>query len=176
MTYKDSLIAAMDELATDPKRVFVGYNVRYGSKANGTLIHVNDSQLIETPVAENLMAGMAVGLSLGGFKPVVYIERFDFILNAMDAIVNHLDKLDKLSNGQFKPTALIRVVIGSKKSPLFTGPTHTQDFTEAMRHLVSFPVYNAFNVSPLDCYRQAAELKTSCLVIEYRDFYAQLCS
>jgi pyruvate/2-oxoglutarate/acetoin dehydrogenase E1 component len=42
--------------------VFIGYNVKYGN-AMGTLKNIPDSQKIETPVAENLMSGLAIGLS-----------------------------------------------------------------------------------------------------------------
>jgi pyruvate/2-oxoglutarate/acetoin dehydrogenase E1 component len=175
MTYKESLTTSMDLLAMDPKTVFVGYNVRRGSMANGTLVNVPKKQLIETPVAENLMMGMAVGLSLEGFLPVVYFERFDFILNAMDAIINHLDKLAVLSTGQFKPKVIIRIVVGAN-APLFTGPTHTQDFTEALRKLVSFPVIQLASLHPRDgqpttIYGNALASPTSTAIVEYRELY-----
>lgn len=174
MTYKDSIKLAMNLLAADPATLFVGYNVGRGSKANGTLTGVSPGQLIETPVAENLMAGMAIGLSLEGFKPVVYFERFDFITNALDAIVNHLDKLETLSDGQFKPKVLIRVVVGNTKTPLFTGPTHTQDFTDAMRKLVSFPVVQLIpgrSMSPVQAYQCALRSPWSTMLVEYKDHY-----
>ena len=95
---------------------------------------------VETPVAENLMVGLAIGMSLAGLRPVVYIERMDFILNALDAIVNHLDKIAQMSHGEFNPAIILRVVVGNKHKPLFTGATHTQDFTEAVRSMVGFDV------------------------------------
>jgi pyruvate/2-oxoglutarate/acetoin dehydrogenase E1 component len=174
MTYKESLTMAMTRLGQDPATVFVGYNVRYGSLANGTLANVPISQRIETPVAENLMGGMAIGLSLGGLKPVVYFERFDFILNAMDAIVNHLDKMGLMSQGQFNPKVIIRVLVGAKNMPLFTGPTHTQDFSDAFRHLVSFPVIQlkGSGPSPAETYQWASEMSSSSMIIEYRELYS----
>jgi len=140
MQYKKELIKPMDFLACDPKTVFIGYGVKYGGKAAGTLININEDQLIETPVAEGLMLSMAIGLSLEGFKPIVFYERFDFIMNAMDALVNHLDKIKKLSYGEYDPKVIIRCVVGGKKIPFFTGMTHTQDFTSAIKNLVLFPV------------------------------------
>ena len=56
--YKDALSTAMVDLAKDPKVVFVGYGVRYGGKAAGTLKGIADEQLLETPVAENLMVAL----------------------------------------------------------------------------------------------------------------------
>ena len=177
MTYKDALTAAMQDLAKDPAICFVGYGVRCGGRAAGTLKGIPDTQLIETPVAENLMVGMAIGLALSGRRPVVYIERFDFILNAMDAIVNHLDKIERLSQGQFQPSIILRVVVGNKKKPLYTGLTHTQDFTEVMRQMVSFPIVrleHAAAIGPAYAVaHQALQLnpgfKHSTMLVELKD-------
>lgn len=139
MTYKESLTAAMTALAEDPARRFVGYGLRRG-RAMGTLSSVPDAQIIETPVAENLMVGIAIGLSLRGLKPVVYFERADFLLNAMDAIVNHLAPARELSRGEFNPAVILRIVVGNKTKPLFTGPVHTQDFSVPLGQMVDFPV------------------------------------
>lgn len=172
-TYKEALTAAMIDLATDPAVRFIGYGVKIGGRAHGTLKSVSDSQLVETPVAENLMVGLAIGMSLAGLRPVVFIERFDFILNALDAIVNHLDKIETMSRGQFKPAVILRVVVGNKDKPFFTGATHTQDFTETVRDMVKFAVYrldDAFDVN--DCYPAARKNQLrgrSSMLVEYKD-------
>ncbi len=176
MTYKDELTRSMTFLGQDPQTLYIGYNVACGSQANGTLSGVPKAQLIETPVAENLMVGVAIGLALQGFKPVVYFERYDFILNALDAIVNHLDKTGELSDYQFYPHIIIRVLVGATDSPLFSGPTHTQDFTRAMLRLVRFPIMElhcAENV--YDTYIKAYNQLGTCstLIVEYRDKYSE---
>ena len=130
MTYKDSLTEAMGILAEHSKNIFVGYGLRNGG-AMGTLANVPPEQLIEFPVAEGLMTSAAIGMSLMGYLPVVYFELMDFLCNAMDALVNHLAAADKLSRGQFKPALIIRCTVGNKTKPNFTGPVHTQDFSEA---------------------------------------------
>ena len=173
MIYKEEITAAMDSLASDPLVRFVGYGVRYGGKAMGTLRNVPESQLIETPVAENLMVGLAIGMALKGLRPVVFIERFDFILNAMDAIVNHLDKIETMSRGEFAPSVILRVVVGNCCKPLYTGETHTQDFTKAMREMVDFPILatpHDFGVE--EAYKFAAHVRQdgiSSMVIERKD-------
>ncbi len=149
LSYKDELTKAMESLAKDPLVRFVGYGVKIGGRAGGTLKNVSDSQLIEMPVAESLMVSFAIGLSLKGLKPVVFIERFDFILNALDAIVNHLDKIATISHGEFEPTMILRIVVGNSRKPLFTGKTHTQDFSVALRALVSFPVIQLQDASQI---------------------------
>ncbi len=171
MLYKDAIKQAMSDLGKQDKTLFIGYNTRC-SKGNGILAGVDESRLMETPVAENLMAGVGIGLSLRGYKPIVYFERCDFILIALDAIVNHLDKMKQLSNGQYNPIVLFRVVVGSSKNPLFTCCTHNQDFTEALSKLVSFPVVKLKSAQEvIDQYKIAMEWKTSMILIEERDLY-----
>lgn len=135
MTYKQRIAACMTQLAQDKRARFIGYGLKNG-KAGGTLVDVSPEQIIETPVAENLMAGIAIGQSLAGNLPVLYFERMDFLLNAADAIVNHLDAAAQISRGQFKPSVIIRCVVGNRSKPLFTGATHTQDFSEAFRSML----------------------------------------
>lgn len=130
----------MTELGKHPDVRFIGYNTRYGGKAGGTLNGVPDEKCEEFPLAENLMAGAAIGLSLDGFIPVLWFERMDFILCALDAIVNHLNYISRLSDGQHKPAVIIRVCVGNKGKPLYTGATHTQCFMDAIKLMVAFPV------------------------------------
>jgi pyruvate/2-oxoglutarate/acetoin dehydrogenase E1 component len=174
MNYKAQLTAAMTSLAADPARLFIGYGLTHG-RAAGTLAGVPAAQLLETPVAENLMTGLAIGAALRGRKPVVYFERADFVLNAMDAIVNHLDKLATLSRGQFLPGVILRITVGNREKQLFTGPTHTQDVTAALRCLVTFPVLTLHHADAiLSTYKLAAEATengTPCAVVEYKDLW-----
>jgi len=171
MKYKEALKLSMEKLADDPLVRFVGYNTLFG-RANGTLVNVTDDQCVETTVAENLMAGMAIGLSITGYKPIVYIERCDFIFNALDAIVNHLDKIEEMSKGEYAPKVVIRIVIGAKKNPLFTGITHTQDYTEVLQRIVSFPVIKVITPQEvIDTYDKVNEWKSSYIILEERDLY-----
>lgn len=173
MTYKEELTLAMDNLAGDKATRFIGYGVKIGGRALGTLKNVPDAQLVETPVAENLMVGLATGMSLAGLRPLVFIERMDFILNALDAIVNHLGAASKISRGQFHPAAILRVVIGNRHKPLYTGPTHVQDFTHAIRLMVDFPVVRlteAGQIAP--AYFEAHEALwrgRSTMLVEHKD-------
>lgn len=170
--YKDAIRISMENLAKDPSTIFIGYNVKNG-RAGGMLVNIPENQLFETPVAENLMAGIAIGLSIEGYKPVLYFERFNFILNALDAIVNHLDKFDNLSEGEYKPKVIIRVVIGGKTTPFLTGSTHTQDFTEAIKKMVDFDVIKLpLNVNDIiNIYDNAQLSEKSLLIVEEKDLY-----
>lgn len=174
-TYKDSVTTAMQMLAQDDRVRFAGYNVAYGGMGGGTFKGIDSAKLIEFPLAENLMMGACIGMSLEGLIPVCFIERADFLTNCMDEIVNHLDKLARLSNGLHKPAVIIRVVIGNSKVPLFTGLTHTQDLSHAMRLMVKFPVYklersNSFPFYYVDALKRAVNGE-STMIFELKDLY-----
>ncbi|MBI2004018.1 hypothetical protein HYS72_00985 [Candidatus Pacearchaeota archaeon] len=171
MKYKDAIKKSMEELAKLDKVRFLGYNINYGSRAYGTLSDIPKEKCIETPVAENLMIGLAIGISLEGYKPLVFFERHDFMLNSLDAIVNHLDKIEKMSYGQFKTPVIIRATIGSKK-PLMPGVQHTQNYTEIFKKIVSFPVYEPLNSKQiLECYNEVKKFENPVLIIEKRELY-----
>lgn len=172
INYKESLTKANEEIAADPNILYIGYGLQKG-RALGTIKDVPLNQIIEMPVAENLMVGFAVGLSLKGYKPIVFIERMDFIMNALDAIVNHLDKIQKKSSNEFSPAIIIRCIVGNKNKPLYTGITHTQDHSEALRLMVSFPVIQLKDPADIEpAYRLAKEnlqKGTSTILVEYKD-------
>jgi pyruvate dehydrogenase E1 component beta subunit len=139
ISYKDAVKHVMTKLGQDGA-VFIGYNVLRGD-AMGTLKDVPKEQKLETPVAENLMTGLAIGMSFEGIIPVLYFERHDFMLVAMDAIGNHIDKIERISHGEFKAPVIIRAV-AADGGPFYSGPTHSQDFTKVLKTLVNFRVYD----------------------------------
>tara|TARA_R110002020_G_scaffold163895_5_gene350124 strand:+ start:818 stop:1411 length:594 start_codon:yes stop_codon:yes gene_type:complete len=173
-TYKDEIKKSMEFLAEDPKTLFLGYGIGKGTnKGGGFFADINEDQLIETPVAEGLMLSMAIGLSLEGYKPVVFYERMDFLMNAMDALVNHLDKIDDISKGEFMPKVIIRCVVGGKKDPFLTGKTHTSDYTEGLRHMVKSHVVKLGDPkSIMGIYDAAYKTNRSCIIVEEKDAYA----
>jgi deoxyxylulose-5-phosphate synthase len=168
-SYKDAMSIAMTELG-QLGAIFIGYNVAKGD-AMGTLKNVPLEQKLETPVAENLMSGLAIGMSFEGFVPVLYFERHDFILNALDAIVNHIDKIERISHGEFKVPVVIRAVTADA-GPFYSGITHSQDFTNLLQAGVSFPVVDPKNGKDvLRAFRDAIESKRPAIIIERKSRY-----
>jgi len=173
MKYQEAIKHWMEKLAQDEKVIFLGYNIKYGSKAYGTLKDVPKEKLIETPLAENLMVGLAVGLALEGFKPVLFFERHDFILVAMDALVNHLDKIERMSHGEFKPVVLIRAIVGATK-PLYPGLQHMQDFSEMFKKIFNFQVIDLkTNEDIKRGYGEAGKFEKTHMLIERKDLYPE---
>jgi pyruvate/2-oxoglutarate/acetoin dehydrogenase E1 component len=119
------------------------------------------------PVAENFQLGFSTGLALEGYVPISIYPRFDFLLLAADALVNHLDKLPLM--GGFKPKVIIRTAVGSNK-PLDPGHQHTQDHTEAFR-LMLHTVKVIEVTDPVEDYKRAWEAPGSVLCIERMEFY-----
>ena len=171
--YKNNIKEAMTLLSKNPSTIFVGYGLGEGtSKGGGMLSDVPSGSIIETPVAENLMASMAIGLSLQGYTPIVIIERMDFIMNCMDAIVNHLDKTELISKGEFNPKVIFRCIVGGKTKPFFTGKTHTSDYSYGIGSMVSFPVIRLQSPSHIiPVYQQAMASTKSSIIVEYKDLY-----
>jgi len=68
-------------------------------------------RIIDTPVSELACTGAAVGASLAGMKPIVVHPRIDFMLYAMDAVVNQAAKWSHMFGGQANPGVTIRAII-----------------------------------------------------------------
>lgn len=171
MKYGEAVKKSMEQLAQDPKTIFIGYNLIHGSKAYGSLKDVSKEKIIETPVAENLMAGLATGMAIEGFKPILIFERHDFMLNALDSLVNHLDKINLLSEGQYHCPVIIRAIVGSK-NPINPGPQHMQDFTGSFKKMFRMPIYDPKTSSEvLSNYEKMRNSQDPSIIIERRDFY-----
>lgn len=69
------------------------------------------SRIIDTPVSEAACTGAAVGASLAGMKPIVVHPRMDFMLYAIDPIVNQAAKWSHMVGGQAHPGVTIRAII-----------------------------------------------------------------
>ena len=68
-------------------------------------------RIIDTPVSESACTGAAVGASLAGMKPIVVHPRMDFMIYAMDSVVNQAAKWSHMLGGQSHPGVTIRSII-----------------------------------------------------------------
>ena len=133
MKYFDELVRAMDYLAANEKTVFMGQAVvNKGTAMFNTLKNVPLDRRIELPVAEEMQLGMSIGMALEGYVPVTFYPRWNFLLLATNQVVNHLDKLKRLSRGGYTPRVIIRTGIGSER-PMNPQCQHLGDYTDAFR-------------------------------------------
>jgi pyruvate/2-oxoglutarate/acetoin dehydrogenase E1 component len=88
----------MNYLAKKKDTIFLGQSVKYsGNAIFNTLVGVPNHKKIELPVFEDTQMGMSIGLALQGFVPITCYPRFDFLILAFNQLVNHLDKIRKMS-------------------------------------------------------------------------------
>ena len=171
MSYKDAITQAMTDLGRGDT-IFIGYNLggKFGN-AMGTLSGVDDDKKIETPVTENLMGSMALGMSLEGFKAVVYYERQDFMLVAADVIGNHINQLERISHGEFRPNIILRTVVADG-GPFYSGPTHSQDLTDIFKKLLDFPILEPSTPEEvIRDYKKAENFTGPVMIVERKSCY-----
>lgn len=175
MKYFDELKRSMDFLAKDPRVMFLGQAVACpGTAMTNTLKDVPPERLLEMPVAEEMQMGISNGLALAGLVPVSVYPRWNFLLLAVNQVVNHLDKLKVMSNGGYLPKVIIRTGIGSER-PLHPQHQHVGDFTEAFRRMcTNIEVIRLDEPDQVFPAYEKALLRTdgkSTIVVEWGDYY-----
>ena len=118
LTYRDAVCAALeDEMAADETVLLMGEDVGEAGGVFKTSVGLFERfgpvRVRDTPICENGFVGVALGLSVTGFRPVVEIMFSDFLPTAGDAIVNELPKFRFMSGGQCSVPVTVRSVGGS---------------------------------------------------------------
>ncbi len=85
--------------------------------------YISSNRLIEMPLSENAITGIAVGSAIMGKKPILSFHRVEFALLAMEQIINNAAKASYISNGLHKVPLIIRLIIGRGWGQ---GPEHSQ--------------------------------------------------
>jgi 2-oxoisovalerate dehydrogenase E1 component beta subunit len=108
--------ALHDEMAADDRIVVLGEDigVRGGvfRITQGFVDEFGDRRVIDTPLAESMIVGLAIGMALHGLLPVAEIEFADFIHPAFDQIVSEAARMRYRTNGDFGLPMVIRVPWG----------------------------------------------------------------
>jgi pyruvate/2-oxoglutarate/acetoin dehydrogenase E1 component len=125
-------------------------------------------------VTEELQMGVTTGLALDGWIPISIYPRWNFLLLAVNQLVNHLDKLPHISNNGYKPKVIIRTSIGSER-PLHPQHQHVGDFTDGFRKILDnieiFRLEEPEDIFP--AYKTALERTDGrqTILVEYGDYY-----
>ena len=175
MKYFDELKRSMNYLAKNDKTIFIGQAVEVpGTAMSNTLQDINPKKLIELPVAEEMQMGITAGIALNGDIPVSIFPRLNFLLLAMNQLINHLDKINVMSNNGFKVKTIIRTGIGSQR-PLHPQHQHIGDFTDSIKKMCSTIDVIKLNESKdiFPAYEKALNRKDnkSTLLVEFGDYY-----
>lgn len=114
-------------LEKDKKVLFIGEDVLspYGGafKVSKGLSKKYPNNVISTPISEQAITGLCNGLALGGYRPYLEIMFGDFILLALDQIINHASKFHHMYNKKVSCPIVIRTPMGGGRG---YGPTHSQ--------------------------------------------------
>lgn len=133
--YQENLKKVMNILAKEGY-IFIGQTIIWGgSPMYNSLIDVSKEQKIEFPVAENTQLGVSQGMSLEGIKVCSIFPRIDFLISAMDSLINHVDKVSEMSKREFNTGIIIRTQLGNTK-PLYPGCQHCGDYTQGLKKML----------------------------------------
>jgi 2-oxoisovalerate dehydrogenase E1 component subunit beta len=125
-------LALAHEMAADERVLVLGEDVGVNGgvfRATEGLLHrFGPSRVIDTPLAELLIAGMSVGLAAEGFRPVAEIQFTGFIYPTLDQIVNHASRLRNRTRGRLTCPMVLRSPCGGGVH----APEHHSESPEAM--------------------------------------------
>jgi 2-oxoisovalerate dehydrogenase E1 component beta subunit len=120
------------ELAHDPSVVVLGEDVGKSGgvfRATAGLYERFGSERVQdTPLAENMIAGMCVGMAAQGMRPVAEIQFMGFLYPALDQIVNHMSRLRHRTRGRMSCPVVLRMPHGGG----IHAPEHHSESVEAM--------------------------------------------
>jgi pyruvate dehydrogenase E1 component beta subunit len=130
ITFRQALNDTLgEELARDPNVVLMGEEIGKfeGSYkiTEGLLSEFGKKRVVDTPIAEEGFVGLAAGAAMFGLRPVVEIMTINFILVAIDQVVNHASKIHYMFGGQAKVPLVIRTPSGGMGQ---LAATHSQSF------------------------------------------------
>ncbi|HEU5329177.1 MAG: alpha-ketoacid dehydrogenase subunit beta [Thermomicrobiales bacterium] len=129
ITYREAIRQALREEMTRDERVYImGEDIgAYGGSyavTKGFLDEWGPDRIVDTPIAEGGIVGVATGAAMHGMRPIVEIMSINFSLLAMDQICNHASKLHYMFNGQITVPLVIRTASGWGQ----LAATHSQTF------------------------------------------------
>lgn len=173
-SYKNMLTNSMTELGKKNNTIFIGQQLLwYGNPMSSTVVNVPKEKLIEVPVMEESQMGMSLGMAMTGKFVITFYPRWDFLLCATNQLVNHLDKLELMSNGKWTPNVIIRVGKGSTK-PLDPGWQHRGDYSDSFNLMLErcriFELTSSDMI--MSTYEQAYEIGGVNLIMEYPELYS----
>ncbi|MCG2726728.1 MAG: alpha-ketoacid dehydrogenase subunit beta [Elusimicrobia bacterium] len=125
---KDSNVFIIGEGVPDPKGIFgttLGLKSKFGKE-----------RVMDMPVAENALTGIAIGAAISGMRPIMTHQRMDFMLYAMEPIINNAAKWKYMFGGKSIPL-VIRTIIGRGWGQ---GAQHSQNLQALFAHIPGLKV------------------------------------
>jgi 2-oxoisovalerate dehydrogenase E1 component beta subunit len=174
-SYLDAISRALrDELSSDRRVVLLGEDIGAMGGAfrvtRGLFDEFGEERIIDTPMAEAGLIGMAIGLAVSGFRPIVELQFADFISCAYDMLVNEAAKL------HYRFGIAVPIVIRCPSGAgVGAGPFHSQSPEGIFSHIVGLKVVCPGTVQ--DAYgllRAAVADMNPVLYFEHKALYRSL--
>lgn len=173
--YRDAILEALDEeMARDPMVMMIGEDVGVGDGtwrcSKGLYKKYGDLRMKDSPISESGIVGMGIGMALTGMRPIVEIMFSDFMLVAMDQIVNQMAKITYMSGGQKNLPMVIRTTIGAGRA---AAAQHSQNLNSVIAYFPGTKI-----LLPSDAYTAKGLLKSAIrdnnpvIVVEHRKHYS----
>lgn len=159
----DKTVILMGQGVDDPKGTI--------GSTKGLVDKFGGERVFDTPVAEDGMTGVAIGTALGGLRPIHVHIRMDFMLLAMNQIVNMAAKMRYMSGGAVSVPIVIRALIGKSWGQ---GPQHSQSIYPLLMNIPGLKI-----VAPVTPYDAKGSLiaairdNNPVIFIEHRLLYYQ---
>ncbi|MCL5278214.1 MAG: alpha-ketoacid dehydrogenase subunit beta, partial [Deltaproteobacteria bacterium] len=135
ITGKDAIRRALiEEMRRDPTVFLLGEDLEQATfgVTEGLVEKFGPERVRNTPISENAIIGAAIGAALTGTRPVAEIMFADFLMDAMDPIVNTMAKIRFMTAGQAKVPMVIRTPSGAGLS---AGAQHSQSPEAIFMHI-----------------------------------------
>jgi pyruvate dehydrogenase E1 component beta subunit len=161
-----------EEMRADPRVIMFGEDVAVGGAFGVTAGLVDEfgtKRVINTPISEDTIMGMAVGAAMAGKRPIVEIMFMDFMTLAMSQLVNHAAKIPFMSGGQLSVPLVVRVQQGAQGG---WGSQHSQSLEAWFAHVPGLKVVapsNGFDAKQM--IRAAIQDNSPVIFIEHRGLY-----
>jgi len=139
LAFKDAIREAIDQAMINDSRVFaIGLDADDQFGVFGSMLNLtHPERVIGTPISENAMTGVALGAALNGLRPICIHLRVDFMVLALDQIVNYIAKWRYMTRGQVKVPIVLRAVIGRGWG---CGAQHSQSLGGLFAHIPGLKV------------------------------------
>jgi pyruvate/2-oxoglutarate/acetoin dehydrogenase E1 component len=167
--------AIREEMQRDPRVFCIGEDIGVKGGFGGAFtvtLGLSDEfgheRILDTPISELGLAGVAVGAAIAGLRPIADVQYGDFLFLAMDQIVNQAAKMTYMSGGTVKVPMVMRVPVGATRR----GAQHAQSLEAFLAHVPGLKV-----VAPSTAYDAKGLLKSAVrddnpvLIFEHKLLY-----
>lgn len=146
ITYAKAVLEATAQCMAEDASVYImGLGVPDPKGIFGTTLGLKDQfgdrRVMDMPVSENAMTGVAIGSAIVGLRPIMTHQRIDFMLLALDQIINNAAKWHYMFGGKMKVPLTIRLLVGRGWGQ---GPQHSQSLQALFAHIPGLKVVMPF--------------------------------